>query len=473
MASSKNTENPRLTNISDSDFASLIKQTQGRIMGTDSSALKDINAFRSLSIISDPVAVGFKIFFNFSSNYGLFGQESKNGSDTSNSAIDYLNRIGQTARASLLKKFILHLQDMNMNMAFMFQTIEGLDVIRQHKPWEMYKADEAKIKLGLLETVDFKVQSLMSMYNNIWYDTVRGVEVLPANLRRFDCSIYIYAIGAYQIHTNNVNSDDKTVSYNTADFQNRLNNEAIRSIPNVLINPDGSMASMQLTNTDGLYVTSPDLFNHVVYDLCECEFLPWESQDGFHKPSNSEYPFITNDITFSFRFCHPGYRFFNELSDIRVSDSLLFQVATANSSGGALSIIDKFKDWKSNLFGDSWLGNVAESMFDKATSNLMNKAEAIIDKYGSVEKLKQVGTDLLHQAVESVADRIGDYAASKINSLFLGNVYDYTSVSSLTDALTADNMVGALSNEFLGKSAASLKSIKKLKSPGPNVYTKM
>lgn len=85
MASSKNTENPRLTNISDSDFASLIKQTQGRIMGTDSSALKDINAFRSLAIISDPVAVGFKIFFNFSSNYGLFGQETK--SDTSNSAM--------------------------------------------------------------------------------------------------------------------------------------------------------------------------------------------------------------------------------------------------------------------------------------------------------------------------------------------------------------------------------------------------
>ena len=191
---SKENSNPKIIPISDATYADAIKEAQQRTMGIPGKAIREINAFNSSTFVTDPVAVGFKIFFNYNSYYGLLGKETDN--HDSNSAIDYLYRIGQDARASLLKKFISHLQDINMNLSFMFQEIDGLDTIRQHKPWERYKEEDSIIKINMLETIDFKVQALMSMYNNIWYDTIRGVEVLPANLRRFDCSIFIYAIGA-------------------------------------------------------------------------------------------------------------------------------------------------------------------------------------------------------------------------------------------------------------------------------------
>lgn len=470
---SKDNSNPKLQNISDADYASLLKETQSRVMQSPSKAIREINAFHSLSWVTDPVSVGFKIFFNFNSTYGLLGNETKD--HTSNSAIDYLIRIGQEGRAALLKTFILALQDLNRNMFFMFQEIEGLDIIRQHKPWERYNENDSIIKLGMLETIDFKVQALMSMYNNIWYDNVRGVEILPANLRRFDCSIYLYAMGAYKIHIGSTTVNSDGVQMVSTQVNDNLNKELIQSVPNVLKNyGENEESDLTITNTNGLFVKSPDLYNHVVYDLSECEFLPWESQEGFHKASNVDTSFINNNIAFSFRWCTPGYRFFSLTADLRVSDALLFQVATAQSSQQAQSILDKYNTWKSKAFGDSWLGNVAESMFDKATGPIVSKANDLYNRYGSVENLKNLGKTILTQAVESAADRLGNMVASKINSLFLGNVYDYTSVSSITGALTGStNIVGGLSNSLLGKSSASLNSTKKLPSPGPNVYKKM
>ena len=470
---SKDNSNPKIVPISDAEYAAQIKETQNRTMGTPAKAIREINAFHSMGFVTDPVAVGFKIFFNFNSTYGLFGKEQ--GTRESNSAIDYLNRIGQTSRASLLKKFISHLQDINMNLSFMFQEIEGLEIIKNHKPWERYKEDESIIKINMLETVDFKVQALMSMYNNIWYDTVRGVEVLPANLRRFDCSIFIYAIGAYQIHTGGSTMSEGgngTITNTSANEQ--LNQSLIQTVPNILKNYGNTKAELVITNTNSLFVKSPDLFNHVVYDLSECEFLPWESQDGFHKPSNRETAYIDNNIAFNFRWCTPGYRFYDLTADIRVSDSLLFAITEAKSAQEAQSLLDKYNTWKSSAFGDSWLGNVAENMFDKAVGGLVSTASDLYSRYGSVENLKNLGKTILQQSVESIADRLGNLAAAKINSLYLGNVYDYTSAASIVGALTGGgNVVGGLSNSLLGKSAASLNSTKKLTSPGPNVYTKM
>lgn len=471
---SKDNSNPKIIPISDAEYSAQIKEAQNRNMGIPAKAIREINAFHSMGFVTDPVAVGFKIFFNFNSNYGLLGKES--ASHNGNSALDYLYRIGQEGRYTLLKKFIQHLQDINMNLSFMFQEIEGLDSIRNHKPWERYKEEESIIKINMLETIDFKVQALMSMYNNIWYDTVRGVEVLPANLRRFDCSIFIYAIGAYQIHLGGSTASEGGYGTVTQSGQNeQLNQNLVQIVPNILKNyGENNKSELVITNTNELYVKSPDLFNHLVYDLSECEFLPWEAQDGFHKPSNRETSYIDNNIAFSFRWCTPGYRFYDLTADLRVTDSLLFSVAVASSANEAQSLLDKYNTWKSKAFGDSWLGNVAENMFDKAVGGLVSKASDLYSRYGSVENLKNLGKTILTQAVESIADRIGEYAAAKINSLYLGNVYDYTTAASITGALmNGENIVGGLSNALLGKSAASLKSTKKLTSPGPNVYTKM
>ena len=484
MASSVDTKVP--TAQSSASIASATKEAQSRVMGISAMSQKEVNAFHSLFNLSDPVAVGYKIFFNFSTNYGLFGQETQD--HKSNSAIDYLYRIGEDVRAALLKKFILLLQNINMNMFFMFQTIEGLDTIREHKPWEMFNPEESVITLGLLETIDFKTQALMSMYDSIWYDRVRGVEVLPANLRRFGCSIFIYAQGAYQIHngTQETYTDEagNTTTYTRNSASQQIDEIAIQSIPNILKSySNGQAESASLDNTNNLYVKAPDLYNHVVYELSECEWIPWKSQDGFHKANNNETEFIsTNSIAFSFRWCKPGYRFYEFLGDVKVSDVFLFQIATASSSAEAQSIIDKYNTWKSNAFSsgifgeDGFLsdyGSMVEGMFDKAVAPLTSKVSSLVDKYGSVDKLKQAGTQLLTQAAQTVGNKLADTIAGGLNSLFLGNVYDWTSVSGLVGALTSDNMFGALTGELTGKSAASLKSSKKLSSPGPNVYSKM
>lgn len=436
-----------------STYDSQLKIEAGRITGSTSNVQKDVNSFLSLSQISDPVSIGFKIFFRYDSQFGLLAPES-----SPNSALSYLKRIGDDTRMALLKKFINHLQFLNIEMSYVFQNIDGLDIIRQHKPWERY-GEDAKITITTLETVDFKVQSLMSLYKDIWYDSLRGVEILPVNLRRFDCSVFVYALGAYQI----------------IETENKIDEYAYMSIPNAKRQYDNQSTGVStLSNVNEMYcVKAPDLYNHIVYDLSECEFLPWESQEGMHKPSNNSVETITNTISFSFRWCRDAWRLFGLTGNNQFSASALMAIAVAKDKDTKLSVMDKFNDFKSSLFGDSFFGNLAENVFDTAMAPLTSRAEAILDKYGSLEKIKERGLNAAKDLATNAANSLANKIAGKLEGMFLGNVYN-VSASSVIGALTGDNLASGLTS-LAGRatgSSESLKSEKKLQQ-GTNVYGKM
>lgn len=435
-----------------SSYDSELKIETARKAGTTANVQKEVNAFYSLSQISDPVSIGFKLFFRYDTDFGLLAPESSD-----KSAMAYLKRIGDSTRAALLKKFIEHLKFINMDMSYVFQNIDGLDIIRQHKPWERY-GEDAKITITTLETVDFKIQSLMSMYKDIWYDSIRGVEVLPANLRRFDCSVFVFAIGSYMIK----------------ETTDKLDEYSFMSIPNAKRQYDNSSVVADEKNINEVYyLKAPDLFNHIVYDLSECEFLPWESQEGMHKPSNNSIEHITNTIAFSFRWCRDSWRYFGLTGNNQFSATFLMAVAAAEDKQQKQSLMDKFSDFKSSLFGDSYFGNLAENVFDQTIAPLTTRAEAIIDKYGSLEKIKQQGLDAAKDLATNAANKLADTIAGKLEGMFLGNVYN-VSPASVVGALTGDNLASGLTSlaSRATGSSESLKSTKKLQ-PGTNVYGSM
>lgn len=141
----------------------------------------------------DPLVTNFKLLFNFDSKHGLLADEKY-----INSALNYLKRIGEKERYFLLKRFLELLKDFNKNYDFLILSVEGIDTIINIKPNEAFKEDD-KIVLYMRETVDMRIQTILTLYRRIWYDDKRSVEVLPINLRQFDLSILIYAAGYYNM----------------------------------------------------------------------------------------------------------------------------------------------------------------------------------------------------------------------------------------------------------------------------------
>ena len=141
----------------------------------------------------DPLVTNFKLLFNFDSKHGLLANEKY-----INSALNYLKRIGEEERYNLLKRFLELLKDFNKNYDFLILNVEGIDTIINAKPHEAYKEDD-KIVINMRETIDMRIQTILTLYRRIWYDNERSVEVLPINLRQFDLSILIYAAGYYNM----------------------------------------------------------------------------------------------------------------------------------------------------------------------------------------------------------------------------------------------------------------------------------
>lgn len=420
-------------------------------MGRPANVMRDVQSFISLTQVSDPVTLGFKLFFRYDTEYGLLANEKY---DTS--ALAYLKRINDTIRYDLLKRFIAHLQFLNMEMSFLFQTIDGLDTIRTKKPWERFN-DDAKVTVGTLETVDFKVQALMSMYKQIYFDDIRGVYILPVNLRRFDCSIFVYSSATYQVTESTTGID----------------NFAYFSVPNAK-RQYGNDSSSEV-GKDNYYVKAPDMYNHIVYYLSECEFLPHDSQDGgFFKPSNTgATETATNTIAFSFRWCRDAWQMYGLTGANQISATVILAAAIADDKNSSESLITKLGNFKSSLFGDSFMGKLGESLFDKAAAPLTSRASDIIDKYGSLEKLKQQGLNAVKDLATNTVDALARKIGGKLEGMLLGNVYG-VSPSNIIGALTGDNLAGGLT-QLASKatgSSASTKSESKL-TTDTNVYNKM
>ena len=114
-----------------------------------------------------------------------------------NSAWAYLKNNGEQERAYMLKHFITLLSDISTNYPWYFPTIEGLDTavnreITSEKGFTL-NTERPKITIKCLQdAVDDRIGTLLDLYRAITYSWSSKREILPANLRKFNMSIYVF-----------------------------------------------------------------------------------------------------------------------------------------------------------------------------------------------------------------------------------------------------------------------------------------
>lgn len=140
--------------------------------------------------LSDPTSIMFRLFFHFGAKVGLLADDSNK-----DSALAFLNRVGETWRYDLLRKTIDTLSEINSSMPWMFQSIEGIgNIVNRH--WGHHYINDV-IDISTLEAIDFKIAAINNAIKMVVFDDRKRLFVLPPNLRKFSMSIYIYDSGVY------------------------------------------------------------------------------------------------------------------------------------------------------------------------------------------------------------------------------------------------------------------------------------
>jgi len=262
---------------------------------------------------TDPLILNFKLMIDFDKKSGLFASK-----ENINSALAYLLRIGETARYHMLTRWIEVFQDFVRNHDFLILDVIGLDTIVNAPPYHAFTLED-KLTLTIRETNDMFFQSLLTTYRHIWFDDNRCVEVLPANLRRFDAHILLFNSGYYNMDIYDVNGID-SVETETKIFP------TLRKL------------------SDKYFYDNADKyeFNHHLISFVEASINNEESGKSFFENVTNEMTdeFVKNQIVLNYRF--GNYRgvfnnifgeidFVKELAVIASYDKTLNQNTTEKS----------------------------------------------------------------------------------------------------------------------------------------------
>lgn len=122
------------------------------------------------------------------------------------SAWAYLKNNFEDERAHKLEKFITLLSNINSECPWYFQEITGLDSVLERSQISDFKIEDTRKKIQikcLPDSFDRKIGTLLSLYREIVWSWSMKREVLPANLRKFDMSIFIWESPVFGIHRGN------------------------------------------------------------------------------------------------------------------------------------------------------------------------------------------------------------------------------------------------------------------------------
>ena len=318
------------------------------------------------ALYADPVTLNFKLLIDFNCKHGLFG----NGV---NSATDYFNRIGDTVRFELMKRFISEFQKFIQDYDFLFIGCEGLQEIFNRNAWLVPNEGEDKVIFTVRETLDLRVQSLISTYNNLWWDDIRMVEVLPANLRRFNCCILIYSSGYFDNLLYGVNKDTD-----------------INSEPGRFVLP--TKVKLDHINKIGQSITKEARFNHIRVNLIDAQIDTNESGKNFFSELSNEMQgdYVKNSLGLKYRFSNTSGLFTNVSGNRYITDVLI-----------TLNEMNKAKNRKTKLFGKDFFKkywNDLKESFDNAAKQQWNsikeKGQTVADTYNKKLGATHIGNAL-------------------------------------------------------------------------------
>ena len=185
------------------------------------------------SVLGDPTWFYFKIFFDFDTQYGLFGGllNDEDYKSSTNAAAKYLASCSTAYykqeklndRINALKKFTSILSYINCNSPWFFKSIKGLD--KAGVPTTDNFSAEKSFEIELQpDAVDMRVSSLFDLYKYACYDDINCKEVIPENLRKFDMSIILFQMPIKYLHTamksNNGSFKYKTLGNPSSEYDN-------------------------------------------------------------------------------------------------------------------------------------------------------------------------------------------------------------------------------------------------------------
>ena len=355
----------------------------------------------------DPLYIGFKLFFLFNEvNCGLLSDQP-----LKNTALGYLEKIGDTARAEYLKRFVTLLRKLNQNTPWFFQQIDGLEEAWKHMYNEKsYKPilNDRKIIINCLEeSVDMRITALMDLYRKACFDWPNRREVVPANLRRFKVKIYCYegrSLNRYGLPSSPENPKLPPTLGNEDPLNSRIK-EGKKEMDNWFGKDENSVANSNSFKDDALNTN----ISRVMFDFNYCEWLPDESGIVFAGISNKDFNIKAQKIAFSYENVEEDniYRFFH---DKKVTDMIVQTL-----DGLAL-------DNPANLPPNGSIPGDPPGYLEKLTGSLKD----VVDKFKldlgiRFPLLGNVFNKTLTLGV--VAEAAKDRAAAKLKSLLLGNVY--------------------------------------------------
>lgn len=221
---------------------------------------------------TDPLNLNFKVFIDFDRKGGLVADESN-----VDSALAYLKRIGEIERYERLQVWIQNIKTLFSDYDFLFEEIEGLDIIQNQKPGQFFVYSPETVKIQFRETLDMYIQSLIVTYHHICFDKIRGVSVLPSNLRKVDLYVLVYAAGYFNMLFHDVVSDE------TLDH---------------LVLPTKRKLSQDVLSLDNL-----GEFNYTLYEIKSCEIDASSGSQFLSSISNEmSGDMVKNNLTFKYKF---------------------------------------------------------------------------------------------------------------------------------------------------------------------------
>ena len=310
------------------------------------------------SKFTDPFTPNFKLFIDFDKPYGLFADESK-----VNSALAYMKRVfGQDSpRYLMLKTFIEQFKLFLKEYDFLILNAEGLDELYSIYNKHTY-VEESEIKLNIVirETITMQLMGLINLYNSIWFDPIRGVEVLPDNLRRFDLYVMVYSAGYFNSLLYDI-ENPLTGNDATTDDEDQQR----QYFPTVY-----KLEQLRQLNKFNL----PNIhFNTFVIEMIDAQFDAIESGKKMFGDVTNEMSgdFVKNNLAFTSRFIGTTGKFAQYDNGIDLMSLLILESNSKNGEGKSY-----FKSWASKAY--SALRKEGIEIINSSVSSVFNTVKGLV-----------------------------------------------------------------------------------------------
>lgn len=377
----------------------------------------------------------FKIFFDFNYNSGdnpagkrgLLCLPSEPDSETmdmtgegsydikeldrflnADTAWNYLQLNGERERAYKLIKFVKLLSDISTKSPWYFTSVSGLEtaLTREQFGNHEFKIEEESKKITikcLPDAYDNRIGALIDLYRNIVWSHSSKREIVPANLRKFDMSIYIFSdtIGSMHGVTNKDTEE--------------LDGDNLRDTTRDTVMPESTSTNIYEVNLDAnasIDVGEIDKFNdaqtryivgHKYIEFHNCEFNFNSSSSGYGEISNSEG--YSPEYTIEISFDNAYEQRYDEIFDMIIGDFMEY-------------------DWNMNMHSINPQENIQH--WSEKQASILNKNEARLstrykpsDKQDSEKFFNKLVTSTINHYAQPVINKYWH----KLKSLAMGNMH--------------------------------------------------